>query len=538
MLVKNKNISVLVFFIIFILIGLYLLPDYGLSWDEPGARERGLVSLKYVLQKLDFPIFGSDSELAKINTTLNSFSDKDYGVAFDLPLAILERSLGLNTEASQFYLRHLCTFLIFCIGVFALYLITARRFCSSRLGLLAAVFLILSPRIFGEGFYNSKDIVFMAFFALGLNTMIIFLSSPTIKTALIHGLVTALTADIRVIGVVLLFISVGMQLIKLVRKDVQVIKLIVVVIIYLITTIFLIIAFWPWLWVDAFSHFVAAIQSMARYRWYENNFYLGEYVSATQVPWHYSLVWIGVTTPLIYLFFGAIGCYAVTTNTIKNKLLWTTSEEMQDLVFLGVFVGAVCSVIALRSVLYDGWRQLYFIYPAFIVLTIRGLVTVWDKLSFSTIAKYLMATIVTIGLGYQAYWMYSNHPFQHLYFNFLGDRPSTSLFDLDYWGLSNQAALRYIAKTDQREIIRVMPISDNPVFTGIVFMSKKDRKRITDSYDEAQADYLVNNYRFLKGNPYKPDYSKFETVYELTVGNQKIISVLKRINAQSQKAKE
>jgi hypothetical protein len=527
---RKKPFIVALFFFILILIGIFLVSDFGLSWDEPSGRERGLISLKYILHELQLDIFTFDPTLTQIGITLGNFADKDYGVAFDLPVTILERTLSLNTEASQFRLRHICTFLMFTVGVFAVYRLASTRFNSRYLGLLAALFLILSPRIFGESFYNSKDIVFMALFAVGLHTTITFLRSPSIKLGLLHALVTALTTDIRVMGIVLFFITIGMLFIKLVKEELKLINSLVTLTIYVSITILLIILFWPWLWVNAFSHIVEAIQSMARYRWYENNLYMGEYVSATNVPWHYSLVWIGVTTPLMYLCFGAIGCFTVIAKVIKNKSLWTSDAEMQDLIFLGVFTGAICSVIALRSVLYDGWRQLYFIYPAFIILSIRGLVIIWETFSWNALTKYLIATIVTIGLSQQVFWMYVNHPFQHLYFNVLADRPNAHLFDLDYWGLSNQAALRYIASTDQRERIRVMPVSDNPLFTGIVFMDEKDRKRITDAYVEEQADYLVNNYRFLKGNPYKPDYSNFEIVYELKVGNQKVISVLKRIS--------
>jgi hypothetical protein len=415
------------------------------------------------------------------------------------------------------------------LGVFALYRIAERRFSSWQVGLLASLFLILIPRIFAESCYNSKDIVFMAFFTIGLNTAIIFLRSPNIKTALIHGLVTAITTDVRVMGIVLLVITAGMVLVRFLRRESQLTNSVYALATYFLVTLFIVVALWPWLWVDPFSHIAAAVKSMARYRWYENNLYLGHYVRATNIPWHYILVWIGVTTPFIYLCFGSLGICTVVTKIIKKRLLWSEDQEMQDLLFLGVFVGAIIAVIALKSVLYDGWRQLYFIYPAFIVLAIRGLLIIYQSISRSKIARLLLILFVAVGLCQQAVWIYRNHPLQNVYFNFLNDERKPTQFDMDYWGLSNKEAFRHILSADEREVISVKAVSDNPLFNGLIFLPDKDRKRIVDAVSEDQADYLVNNYRFLNGKPYVPDTAKFAVVYEIHTGGRVILSVLKRV---------
>ena len=44
------------------------------------------------------------------------------------------------------------------------------------------------------------------------------------------------------------------------------------------------------------------------------------------------------------------------------------------------------------------------------------------------------------------YWMYSNHPFQNVYFNILAGKKFNERFEMDYWGISNKNALEYIAK--------------------------------------------------------------------------------------------
>ena len=46
---KKEEAYVYIFFILFFLICLYLLKDFGISIDEDNSRINGLVSLKYVL---------------------------------------------------------------------------------------------------------------------------------------------------------------------------------------------------------------------------------------------------------------------------------------------------------------------------------------------------------------------------------------------------------------------------------------------------------------------------------------------------------
>jgi len=97
---------------------------------------------------------------------LPDYRDKDYGVGFELPAYAGERLLGLNTTQSIYFFRHFLTYLVFVAGVMATYGIAAQRHRSWQAGLLTAALLYLSPRIFADGFYNNKDIVFMAAMAL------------------------------------------------------------------------------------------------------------------------------------------------------------------------------------------------------------------------------------------------------------------------------------------------------------------------------------------------------------------------------------
>ena len=110
-------------------------------------------------------------------------------------------------------------FLFFFGGIFAVFRLSERRFLDWRLGLLASLFLVLSPRFFAESFYNNKDIVFMALFAIAMNANIAFVLRPGIRTALFGALAAAIAIDVRIMGVVLPVVTLFLLLIRLTRSD-------------------------------------------------------------------------------------------------------------------------------------------------------------------------------------------------------------------------------------------------------------------------------------------------------------------------------
>jgi len=75
----SKNILIPLFFITYLISGLIIASDYGISWDEPISRINGIVSVNYVFSGDDY---------------LFDYIDKDYGVIIEMPLVLAERYLG------------------------------------------------------------------------------------------------------------------------------------------------------------------------------------------------------------------------------------------------------------------------------------------------------------------------------------------------------------------------------------------------------------------------------------------------------------
>jgi hypothetical protein len=525
-----KYLVQIIFFVVLLAIGLSIYRDYGISLDEPRARLRGIVTLKYVASLLrhtpnDFP-------------SPSATADGDYGVAFDAPAFALEVILGIGDPKKSIFLlgdtkdiflfRHLLTFLVVLAGIYAVQRMAERRFSDWRIGLLAALFLVLTPRLFAESFYNSKDLVFMAFFAIAMNTMIAFVLNPRLKTAFFHGLTSAAAIDVRIMGVILPLISVSVLIVRSMKRELPALVCFRGLIAYLSATCMLVLAMWPWLWSNPFGNFVQALTNSGQARYYDEVLYLGHFIQSANLPWHYIFVWISITTPLLYLGLFSVGVfYALREVVSRGTSLWMSDEELQDIIFLGLFVAPLAAVILLHPVLYDGWRHLYFVYPAFLLLAIRGWVSLWGKSAW-TIRRSLVAVTTAISVVHTATWMWQAHPFQNVYFNALAGTDVRSRFELDYWGLANRKALEYILRNDHSEAIYLRADSATSLHVALQMIDERNKIRLKFPDDPNLARYVVTNYRLVK-DPADEKYEKdFDLYYQIRVDDEPILSVFRR----------
>jgi hypothetical protein len=137
----------LAIFSLLIFIGLSIYKDYGISADEATQREIAWKSIDYVIN-------GNDELL--------SYTDRDYGVAFEAPLLALEILLFDLDAYHQIYpFRHLMIHLFFLLGVVFFYALANELFKNKWLALVAVILLVIHPRIYAHSFFNSKDIPFL-----------------------------------------------------------------------------------------------------------------------------------------------------------------------------------------------------------------------------------------------------------------------------------------------------------------------------------------------------------------------------------------
>lgn len=519
-LIEEKHkILVFLFFAAYLLVGVGIFKDYGISNDEPTERNKGIMAVRYAMFR--------DQEL------LTHKDSRHYGTAFEMLLVAIEKILNLTKDPRAIYLmRHLVTFLLFYTGVFFFYRLCKYRFRSWKIGLLGCLFLILSPRIFAHSFYNPKDVPFLAMFIISIYTLTKYLDKKTLPRAAFHAVTCALLIDMRIPGVIVpfftfIFLIADLLITKTIKIKVK--DIAASFLVYTFLLVYFTVLFWPTLWVNSLYHFINAFKFMSHVIWGGTVLYLGEYIKGENLPWHYIPVWIIITTPVLYLACFFMGCFLSIKLLLKNPVQFYISRRC-DFIFILWFFLPLVVVILLRSVLYDGWRHMFFIYPAFLILSLAGLTSLYEyiKLRFRRVSYKIVnagfVLIVSFNLINIAQFMVKYHPHQNVYFNLLAGRDMKQIkknFELDYWGLSYRKALEYILRNDRNRIIKVC-VANWPGKANADILITDDRKRLVYVENPDEAKYFLSNYRWHNDEyPYKDEY------YSIKIDGAKIMVVYK-----------
>ena len=525
---KEFKINLFIFFVFFIyfIIGLNIYQDYGISFDENINRVNGFVSLNYIFEKIginaDFSKFVIDLPL------LNDYKDKAYGVVFDLPLAFFEFFFQIDNSRDAFLLRHLVNFVLFFISTAVFFILCNLIFQDKVLSLIGSLFLVLSPRIFAESFYNPKDIIFMSLFIIATFFSIKFLKDKNNSSIFLAAFFTSLAVGVRIVGIYLPLITLFFFLFntdntKIKSKIMSSIK-------YLFLFFGLLVFLWPFLWEDTFSNLLTAFNEFKNYPWKGDILYFGKFIKAEFTPWHYFFVWFFLTTPVIFsiiILLGVIYTFVVLfknlfqIEVIRNNNLWKDNYEMFGIFFLIITITPILFVILFNSTLYSGWRQLYFLYPPLIILGLFFL-NFLKKIKF----KYFKMIILIFAIQslFSIYNIIKTHPHQHVYFNGLANSYIKGEFALDYWGVSNSHTIHHLLENSENDQfpIKISSASFTDLNKTKLIMKAADAKKINFIEDRHyESDFIFTNYYYFTRPIYNkkrytiPDYFKSYYKFEI-----------------------
>ncbi len=499
----------ILFFALYLWIGWSIFADYGIYWDDQVQLKNGLIAVDYVNQQLghflDIPRQVADEHLPQ-------YENRAYGTWFQVGCFFLLHGMGLEDSRDVFLLRHFCTFLLFWLAGISFYRLLLFRFQNRMLALLGCTMLILSPRIFAHSFYNGKDIVFLSVMLLGTWFAILLLQKPRLWRILLAALTAALAIDTRVTGILLpaltllflvytTFISLSENHLSGNRQKKELIfRFFKTIALYIIVLVGCIILFWPTLWENPFDNFVQAFERMSQHKFQGHIRYFNSRIKGSEAPWHYTLGWMAVTTPLLYLLLFLAGAGSTLKAVFVNlkKYCWKTarsSQQMTDQFLLCLFVGPLVAVVWFQSTLYDGWRQMYFIYPAVVYLAVKGVGDAsWGirKYCRPIIASRILLSgkiLLIVYLLLIGAKMWQDHPHQYVYFNLAAGTNVETRFELDYWGLSCKQSLEYLLDTDTAAVIPIF-VSSGLQNTALI-LPPHDRKRIRYAKRMKRARYFI-----------------------------------------------
>ena len=538
-----KNITleksiVFLFFLSFFLLGLNIFKDYGISIDEDNLRMVGFLSLETVSNFFSFENFSIKlEEIIKDNSSAHPRDEvSTSGIIFDLPMSLIEYLFDLKDSRSHFLLRHFFTFFIFYISVYFFYIIIKKKYNSYFLALIGCLFLIISPRIFANSFYNSKDIIFMSLLIISIHYTFRFIRNQNLMSVVLLSLIFSLMINLRILGIIFPILSSLFFIIyQLRQKRIEINSYLNFILFYFLIILFSIIIS-PELWKNTLTNVLDIVLFLKEHFLKIYVLYLGKFYYLSEVPWHYHMVWIGISTPLLYLFFFAIGFlnliirfFKRLINIDKNdslKDLWRGNKELEDLYFLFAWIISIFIIIDVGMLRYNDWRHLYFTYPLFILISLNGIYRSINliKFKYSNIARIIIVLLLLPNIN----WMIQNHPHQNIYFNLLGKKNFNQNFEMDYWGLSNKQALEFLLKINQKDL-SVMTLSTADLNLSKKIFKKNDRDRINVVYKLGQADYLIDTHYSWKGESINANIlNEYDLLYEIKIDEMPVNSIYKK----------
>tara|TARA_B100000123_G_scaffold272324_1_gene254597 strand:+ start:5064 stop:6719 length:1656 start_codon:yes stop_codon:yes gene_type:complete len=509
-LLKNKNLIVISFFFLLFLSGLILYKDYGISVDEEFHRFAGFYWLSYSLEFLSLENLKLlvDKKLENISgfTLPHPKFYPQYGVVFDLPAALIETLFNIDDPQNYFFLRHLMNFLVFFTGSIFFYKILFYSYKNFNLALIGTFLFIFSPRIFANSFYNNKDIIFLSLSCCTLFFLIKVLSRQSIKNILLFCLFAGLATGQRVIGIIYPLVLIIFVYISNDKVFGNISKKTINCSLIFLSFLFFLIIFWPYLWENPFN-LVKAITTFSNYSHRPSFLYDGEYVNAEFLPMGYLLRWIFMTVPVLILIFFTIGYVYLFKkffyrfiNIEKDKLyndFWRSEKERTHFLFFIIFSSIFFYITLSSPVLYNGWRQVYFLNIFLIYISIFGLhisLLVFTRKERLKKFKYVIYIVVVIGVLSIMRDIILYHPYQNTYFNELQTKKAKSKFEIDYWGLATLNALNEILEAEKKKKIKVAVASWTPIERSAKLLDKEKRGRlIFIGQNYKAADYILNN---------------------------------------------
>ncbi len=541
MKVKKFNKLILYsFFISYLIVGIFTLKDYGVNIEEHTQIFSGYYWLNYVFEFFQIDYFHNE-----IKNKLDFISsDKDlpnpeiytYGPVFDLPIAFFEVWLDIKDVYLRYEIRHFSIFVIFYLSAIIFFKILYFRFENFFVCSAGTLLYIFSPRIYGDSFHNSKDILFLSTFVFTIFFAFKLFKKIKIKNLILFSIFAALSTSTRIIG---LFLPISLILFIFLKFINQKKKFLQSSILLIFFYIMFLIIHWPYLWespINNFLDFYSKSKSwiFSYYILYEGNYYLTD-----ALPDSFIFKWISLTTPIFNLILFLTGISFLFNRFLKRFIsiknismhkcdLWRSDREMMDYYIVFGITSILLILLFLDVPFVSGWRHLYFL-NVFIVYVCAFFIYYYD-LKFKKYKKILKLFFIFF-FSFNIYKIILFHPYQSLYFNEFLKEKNSYLVDRD--GLSRFDSINKILSLEKKKKkINLANSSFVPYYRiKDVFSDEKIKKINFVGTEFEQADYIYNNFVYEVNPEYNDKYKipqNFKQIYVLEIDGIKIYEIYRK----------
>ena len=433
--------------ILFFLISILTLNDYGINWDEPVHFNRGQGYLYYFQT-------GKKAQDAQINNNPSFFHGYDVHDLYDwdgghpvtsdilaaLSNFIFFQNLRVVDDIGGYHLYNLATafLLVLVVSIFSY------RVLGLFPSLVSSLVLASYPLFFPESHFNIKDPPQSSFFALGIFFFWLSLDKGNWKwlllAAISGGLAFGTKFNVLFLPFILLpylFIryfhlikNLPLKLSMELKNKIPTGYLLALCSFPAIVVGILFVS-WPFLWVDTVKHLLKVANYYrdigTGFNYQPTEYMIGDFNL-------YALFWIIVTSPIWTLLLLSVG--------ILMSLLKPDGKKTTVLWFLR-FAIPIVRVSIPGTTIYGGVRQIMEFLPALALLS--GLGSYWlvkwisrpvSKI-FSKRVKIILPILVLLGFSPQIIDMVKLHPNQNVYFNsFVGGLSGAKEKNIPSWGNS------------------------------------------------------------------------------------------------------
>jgi hypothetical protein len=444
-------------------------PDYGMTLDEGVQNRYGRRLVRW------YATLGADSRATDQNDLYF------YGGLFELAVQAARPLSGLGVYDN----RHLVNALFGVVGIVAVWGIGA-HLGGPATGLLAALFLTLTPSYYGHCFANPKDIPLASLYALG--AWAILRASDRVprlggREVVTTGVAIGLAAGVRVTGIALFGFAAVLWIgcLWLVRRDparppgpearhpwvrLGLAWLGTVVVGWLVM-----VAFWPWAQLDPMRNPFRAFSKFSTFTDRMDLLFDGQMLTSGTIPRSYAVTWFAITLPEFYfvaLLLGVAALFVLVRHRLREpgfrKRLWRTAW------IAALATAPVVWVTVRNTPLYNGHRHLLFVLP-FLAVVAAVSVAAWHEIRPRLLFRAAGIVALAGSLLLTAADMVRLHPYQYVFFNRLvaGGLPrAIHRYDADYWIAASKEAIEWVAAHYEAEggPIRV----GGPLLTHTPFM--------------------------------------------------------------------
>ena len=442
----------LIVWALFLIAGLAIVDDYGVSPDAANQHLVAVNTLNYILHY--------DPGQLRV------LSDRFYGAAFELPLFLLtERVLGLEDPRHVYLARHVLTHLLFLIGGFCCYLLALRLSSDRLIALLVMLLFLLSPRLYAHSFFNSKDAVFASAFVVALLVVSRAFDRDSVRAYRWCGAAAGLLVHLRIMGVVLFALVLVFRAWAWFRAGGGAARRRVVAtaeVFALWGGLVLFISL-PYLWGDPVGRLAEYWAALADHpAVHARELFQGQAFSSMALPWDYVLHWFVISQPPVTLLLGLLGLVALglaAGGVVRRGAgagpgaAWGAAELRFGVLLAVCFLLPLVAFALLRPNTINGWRHFYFLHGPFCLLATFALMGLRQLPARGVRKGWLggaACALTAAGLGAAALEMAQIHPHHYLYFNFLADRKTpdrlSECYETDYWNMMLRQGYEHILR--------------------------------------------------------------------------------------------